>query len=456
MRARLLKLLDTLLSSFWFLPSFMIACTVGIYWFSVAFNPSQWVHVLQQHYIVYSGGFSEAKTILTVIAETMVTIASLVFTTVGVVITLATSQFGHRLIRSFMRDKFTQFAFGIFVSTFIYALLVLYTVRNSEGSASVAGLSVSIAFYLAIIAGITLIYFTNHIAQMISAPTVIADVGREMDETIDRTWSGDSPSHSAKAPQDSPDTRQIERTLKQIKQDGTSLHSARSGYIQTLDTAGLVELAVEHQTVIKMICRPGDYLFEGTPVAQVWHADRSSELGHEIFQNIVVGKRRTPVQDLRFAFNQIAEIEVRAMSPALNDPFTALDCVNRIGAGLARLAQRTEPSPWRKDEDGWLRLYIEPVSFDELIDSAFTPIRNYSRESMIVTMQMLNVLEELAPLLRSARQKRAVAAQATLIQSGAEEGLLEEHDLESAQEAYKRVLYKLNTSTGDSSGNTSE
>ncbi len=436
----------------------MIACTVGIYWFSVAFNASHWVHVLQQHYVLYSGGFSEAKTILTVIAETMVTIASLVFTTVGVVITLATSQFGHRLIRSFMRDKFTQFAFGIFVSTFIYALLVLYTVRNSGEGASVHALSVSIAFYLAIIAGVTLIYFTNHIAQMISAPTVIADVGREMDETIDRTWPEDPSVRSAEgAPgEESLDTGQVDTTVEQIKQDGTPIHSPRSGYIQTLDSSGLIDLAVEHQAVIKMICRPGDYLFAGTSVAQAWPADRSRELSHKIFQHIVIGKRRTPVQDLRFAFNQIAEIEVRAMSPALNDPFTALDCVNRIGAGLARLARHTEPSPWRTDENGRLRLFIQPVSFNELVDSVFSPIRNYSRESVIVTMQMLNVLEELAPLLCNDEQRRAVAIEATLIQRGAEEGLLETHDLESAQIAYERVLDKLNVSAEDLPTNASE
>jgi uncharacterized membrane protein len=442
MRARLLKLIDTLFRNFGVLPGFMMACTIGLYWFGAAFNTSHWVHVLQQHGVVYSGGFSEAQTILTVIAETMVAIASLAFATVGVVLTLATSQFGHRLIRSFMRDKPTQFSFGIFVSTFIYSLLVLYEVPESGAQANLPALSVSIAFYLAIIAGATLIYFTNHIAQMIAAPSVIAEVGGEMDETIDRAWPEDSPAIPRLLDSDIINTK-----LEQLQYDGITVYSTRSGYIQTLDTMGLVRWAARHQAVIKMTCRPGDYLFTGGSVAQIWPAEhKGDELTTIISQSMVTGKRRTPVQDLRFAFNQLAEIEVRAMSPALNDPFTALDCINRIGAGIVRLARRAEPSPWQTDGDGQLRLIIKPVRFDEVVNAAFTPIRNYSRESAIVTLQTLYAFEDLAPLLRTDAQRQAVALQAVLVRRGANEGLIETHDRQSAQAVFENVLDKLNIS----------
>lgn len=444
MRARLLKLIDLLFRNFWVLPGFMMVCAIGLYWFGATFNDSHWVHVLQQHGIIYSGGFSEAQTILTVIAETMVAIASLAFATVGVVLSIATSQFGHRLIRSFMRDKSTQFAFGIFVSTFIYSLLVLYAFHNGNGQA-IPALSVSIALYLAIIAGGTLIFFTNHIAQMISAPSIIEEVGKELDETIDHTWPDEPPEMS-----DSLNKYTIEITLEQIENSGALVHIAKQGYIQTIDKAGLVELAEEQQVVIKMFCQPGDYLFTGSPIAKVWPAQNGSDqLVHKICRSMVIGKRRTPVQDLRFAFNQLAEIEVRAMSPALNDPFTALDCINRIGAGIARLVRREEPSPWQTGEDGRLRLMIKPVSFDELVNTAFTPIRNYSRESVIATLQTLRAFEGLIPMLRTGKQRRTIAIQATLVQRGARDGLVEEHDRESAQTVYERILNKLNVADDD-------
>ncbi|HET7371450.1 MAG TPA: DUF2254 domain-containing protein [Gammaproteobacteria bacterium] len=445
MRARLLKLFDTLLRNFWFLPGLMMAAGIGLYLVANAFNTSQWVRVLQEHGVVYSGGFAEAQTILTVIAQTMVAIASLAFATVAVVLTLATSQFGHRLVRSFMRDKPTQFAFGIFVTTFIYSLLVLYAVRNSDGVASVPSLSVSIAFYLAVVAGATLIYFTHHIAQMIAAPSVIAEVGEEMDATIERSW----PPRTADAPRPV-DADAVQLARRRLDDDSETVRCPAPGYIQTLDTTGLTILAEQCDVLIEMLRRPGDYLFDGTPIARVWPAHRCDhKLKGRIRQSMVIGKHRTPMQDLRFAFNQVAEIAVRAMSPALNDPFTALDCVNRIGAGIGRLAAREEPSPYQADDDGRLRLIMEPVGFDELVSAAFTPVRNYSRESVIVTLQMLHALRELAPQLRNERQRRAVALQAALIRRGADDGLVELHDRLTAQSAYESALRDLQICEAD-------
>jgi uncharacterized membrane protein len=445
MRARLLKLIDTLFRNFWFLPGLMMICAIGIFLLADAFNDTHWVYVLQQNGIFYSGGLNEAKTILQVIAETMVAIASLAFATVGVVLTLATSQFGHRLIRSFMRDKPTQFCFGIFVSTFIYSLLVLYELHKDKAHINIPALSVSVAFFLAIVAGAVLIYFTNHIAQMISAPSVIAEVGGEMDETIDRTWPEEPPRLARFLTEEKIDT-----ALERIKREGLSVQSGKQGYIQTLDAVDLLEFATEQEVIIKMDCRPGDYLYIGNPVALVWPADKKgAKWTNKIHKSMVVGKRRTPIQDLRFAFNQLAEIEVRAMSPALNDPFTALDCVNRICAGISRLAQRTEPTSWKTDSDGHLRLFIKSVSFDELLNAAFMPMRNYSRKSAIVTLQMLHALNELAPSLQTDEQRQAIAFQAGLILDGANEGLLEGHDRDAAQSAYQKVLQNLNISPED-------
>ncbi|MGH8427215.1 MAG: DUF2254 domain-containing protein [Gammaproteobacteria bacterium] len=434
MRAQLLKLIDSLPRNFWVLPGLMLLGSIGLYAITVASNDSAWVALLKHYDVVYGGSPTGAQQIVSVIAQTMIAIASLVFAAVVVVLTLATSQFGHRLIRSFMHDKSLQFGLGIFVATFVYCLLVLHMMHG--GGASVPSLSVSVAFYLAIIAGATLIYLTHHIAQMIAAPSVIAEVGAEMDETIDRAY-----------PQDAEETPAQEKTdalLERLEHGGTNVCSMANGYIQTLDTAGLVNLACEHDAVIELLCRPGDYLFDGSPIAKVCPAERcDTELSRTIREHMTMGNRRTPVQDLIFAFNQIAEIAVRAMSPALNDPFTALDCVNRIGAGIGRLAQRNEPSPWLSDADGELRLIIRPVSFAELVGTAFTPVRNYSRASVIVTLQMLRTIEGLASLLRSDDQRRVLALQATLIRRGADEGLTEKHDREAAQNAYERTLHGL-------------
>ena len=440
MRARFLKLIDSLPRNFWVLPGLMVAGGIGLYLITVAFNDSAWVRRLRHCDVVYAGSLSGAQQIVSVIAQTMIAIASLVFAAVVVVLTLATSQFGHRLIRSFMHDESLQYGLGIFVATYVYCLLVLHTMHG--GGASVPSLSVSVAFYLAIIAGATLIYLTHHIAQMIAAPSVIAEVGEEMDATIDRAYPKD--------PGPAPARKKTDALLERLEDSGTNLSSIANGYIQTLDTAGLVDLGCERDVVVELLCRPGDYLFDGSAIAKVCPAERcDTELSRKVREHMTIGNRRTTVQDLIFAFNQIAEIAVRAMSPALNDPFTALDCVNRIGAGIGRLAQRNEPSPWLTDAGGELRLIIRPVSFAELVSAAFTPIRNYSRGSVIVTMQMLRTIEGLAPLLRSDDQRRVLALQATLICGGAAERLTEKHDREAAQNAYERTLRGLGLEDAD-------
>ncbi|MGH8274695.1 MAG: DUF2254 domain-containing protein [Gammaproteobacteria bacterium] len=441
MHAKLLKLIDSLTRNFWFLPGLMMAASIGLYAITVAFNDSAWVATLQHYDVVYAGSLSGAQQIVSVIAQTMVAIASLVFAAVVVVLTLATSQFGHRLIRSFMRDKSLQYGLGIFVATFVYCLLVLHTMHGA--GTRVPSLSVSVAFYLAIIAGATLIYLTHHIAQMIAAPSIISEVGVEMEATIDRAY----PEKPETKPLE-PET--IEAALRRLERDGVEVASNARGYIQTLDTSGLIELACEHDLVIEFRSRPGDYLFDGSLVAKVVSPGRlGTELEGRIRRSMTIGNRRTPVQDLRFAFNQLAEIAVRAMSPALNDPFTALDCVNRIGDGIARLAQRSEPSPYHADSQGRLRLIIKPVRFAELIDGVFTPVRNYSRQSVIVTLQMLRAIEELAPLLRGDSARRALAEQAVLIRRGAEEALPDVHDYAAVQEIYARALEKLGLDESD-------
>lgn len=434
MRAWLLKLADLLPRNFWFLPSLMMLGAIGLYLFADSVDQSHLSDVLQRYGIVYAGSLAQARTILSVIAETMIAIASLTFTTVVVVLTLASGQFGHRLVRSFMHDKLTQCALGMFVTTFVYSVLVLHSSQPVGAHGAAPPLTISIAFYLAIASGAMLVYFTHHISQMIAAPSVIFEVGTEIDATIDRTYPA---LQNHRSP---PVAGAMDEILEQLERHGAAVAGTATGYIQTLDMIGLIAAAAQCDATVELTRRPGDYLYAGSVVARIWPANRRDALAAKIRDSMVVGPRRTPVQDLRFAFNQLAEIAVRAMSPALNDPFTAMDCVNRIGAGISRLAQQAPPSAYQTDAGGKLRLVIRPVTFTETVHSALTPVRNYSRESVIVTLQMLHALQELAPLLCDEGQRAAIAEQATLIRRGADAGLAEAADRQVVQAEYEIAM----------------
>jgi uncharacterized membrane protein len=195
--------------------------------------------------------------------------------------------------------------------------------------------------------------------------------------------------------------------------------------------------------MIELRCRPGDYLFIGSEIARITLAERGKPLGHDIHDSMVIGTSRTPMQDVCFAFNQVAEIAVRAMSPGMNAPYTAMDCINRIGAGLARLARRQERASLRTDDDDRPRLIVRPVSFAEAAVNALAEVRNYSCASVIMTLQMLHMIQELAPLLQNGYQRRVMAREATLIRLGAQQSLAAEHDRHVAQAEYEIAMRRL-------------
>jgi len=440
MKARLLKYWDLLRSSFWLLPSLMAAGAVALAFATVALDEAvtdEWLNALGW---AYTGGAEGASLVLGTIAGSMITIAGVVFSMTLVALSLASSQLGPRLLRNFMRNTTNQVVLGTFVATFVYCLLVLRTIRRADEIAFVPHLSVTIGVLFALVSLGVLIYFIHHVSVSIQADEVVARVGKELVEAIDRLFPEQIGHEQSQPAIESPDAGIPEAFDKEAR----PIAAVGDGYLQLIDADALMTLAMEEDVLLRVERRPGQYVVIGGPLVMVWLGDRVTDaFAARVNSAFALGNQRTAAQDMEFAVHQLVEIAVRTLSPGINDPFTAVACVDRLGSALSRLAQRDMPSPYRFDEQHRLRVVAAPISFPETVDAAFNQIRQYARSSAAVTIRLLETIAVIAGVVHRPGDRAALRRHAEMIARGAREGLPEEEDRRDADDRYQAASWAL-------------
>jgi uncharacterized membrane protein len=422
----LLKYWYRLRSSLWFVPATMACLAVALALCAVGLDKTvtdDWLQLLGWS---YSGGAEGASLLLGTVAGSMIAIAGTVFSMTLVALSLASSQLGPRLLRNFMRDTVNQVVLGTFVATFVYCLLVLRTIRRDDEGVFVPHLSVSIGVLLAIVSVGVLIYFIHHISVSIQADQVVARVGRELDEGIDRLFPADleNPrSEASRAPSEA-------NLPAEFAREACAVGALEDGYIQLIDADALMDLACEEDLLLRLERRPGHYLAKGRAMLMVWPGDRLTEtLAGKLNAAFVLGNQRSAAQDVEFSLQQLVEIALRALSPGINDPFTAVACVDRLESALCRLARRDMPSPYRFDGHGQLRLVAPGATFAGIVDTAFNQIRQSARSNPAVAIRMLDAVAQIAGHVNCLQQATCLQRQAGMIVKGAREAVPEADDV---------------------------
>jgi uncharacterized membrane protein len=409
----------------------MALFAIGLSFLMVAIDQSvtkKWLGTLGW---VYSGGTEGASAVLQTIASSMITIAGVVFSLTLVALSLASSQFGPRLLRNFMRDTANQLVLGTFVATFLYCLLVLRTIRRDAGSVFVPHLSVTLGVVFALTSLWVLIYFIHHMSVSIQADELISRVGEELDDTMNRLF----PEHVGN------DGDEHAR-MTELYTDATPriVRSTDDGYLQIVDFEALIKFAKKTDIVLSLTRRPGHYIVQGMPLLHAFPADRVPDDMQKSLQGaFVLGNQRTTSQDVEFAILQLVEIAVRALSPGVNDPFTAIACIDRLGSAFCKLARRNFPSAGRYDDAQKLRLIAEPITFSGLADAAFNPLRSYARSSVGVTLNLMNAIALIASVATRASDLVELEKHADMIARGALEALPEAADREAVDTAHRDV-----------------
>lgn len=356
--------------------------------------------------LVYGGAAAGARDVLGVLASATIGVAGTTFSITVAALTLASNQMGPRLLRSFTSDAGNQYALGALVATFAFSLVALRSVHEGDGGAFVPQLAVSVGLLMGFGCIGVLIWFLHHVAASISVDRVVALVAAELDQGLDKAC-GDGTDPGA-APGATP--------------DAATLRAPGSGYLRVLDDASLADWAAGCGAVLHLEVRAGGFVLPGSVVGRVGPPERQDQAQAALAEAMVLGQSRSVEQDLEYAVRQLVEIGLRALSPGINDPFTAIGVLDRLGATLAGLAGRALPEGVFRRE-GEVRLVRPATDYAGLADAMFHMLRQGAAGQPAVMIRMLEVLAAVAAvepdpgrravLARHARQAATAALRGT-------------------------------------------
>lgn len=449
MRARFFQYLEAIRSSYWFIPSLMalgaIGMALGMPYLDGRIG-QEWLDAIGWLYANKPDG---ARTLLSTVAGSMIGVAGVTFSITIASVVYASSQYGPRLLTNFMRDKGNQVTLGTFIATFIYCVLVLRTIRNAdepigtEGTpgaevigAFVPHASILLALFFALASIGVFIYFIHHIPDSIHVSNVIAGIGRDLNTRIEQIF----PEQMGDPFEEVEDVAHLPDGFAA---DAEAIETLESGYIQNMDEKGLIALAARHDLIIRMEYRPGDFVVKNKALVRAWPADHVDEdVEAELRGTFALGRQRTQAQDLMFLVNELVEIAARALSPGINDPFTAISCMDWLGSAIGNLAVREIPSAYRYDGEGTLRVVTRPITFEAFADAILDQLRPYVSADRNAALHMYKMLAEVAPVVQCAQHEAALREQADALKLACRDTLTHPRDQEAISDRH-RVLMRL-------------
>jgi uncharacterized membrane protein len=357
-----------------------------------------------------------AQAILAGIAASIMTVVSIVFAILLMTLTLASMQFSPRIIVSFSRDRVTQWTLGIFLGTFLYCMAALPAARSlPHPFAPVA--TVLGAMVLALICVGLLLFFIHHISQAISVNHIVDRIAVETEAMIDEImpWPHRLNHHVEDAEPLRPNPSEV------------AVFSEGSGYIRFVDTRRLVALAKHYHVTIRVLRRVGHFVPEGIPLMMVSKGNRLPPEGTaELLAAFDLGPTRTLQQDVEFGVLQIVDVALKAISPAVNDPTTAINCIDQLSRILIRFASREPPEDLLYDPPGIVRASIGSIHFERLLEAALEQIRMYSKTDVAVSLRLLRALGDIAASTPDLEFRRVLVEQGMRTVAGCAEKLGEE------------------------------
>ncbi len=401
-----------LLSSFWFRPSLIAFLALPTSVAALAIDQSMIIPWLTESEFLFRSGIEGARQILTAVIGALITVISLVFSMTLVAVSITASQLGPRIIQLFTKGHMTQITLGTLVGNLVFAFIVLRSIsRPITGEGLAPPLSLTLAILGTLFNLGLLIYFLHHMAQKIDADAVISAVSGELKDTL----SSAVEAGISKTP--AQDFDKAREELEHLSHAHiTTLYASTTGYVEIIETGELLSLAEDHNIVVHVTEKPGRFIIKGTPVGKIYgQSPHEEDLASEILSSIVIGQQRTMAQDIEFSLAAMVEIALRALSPGLNDPFTAMTCIDRLAAGLAEMMSHGLPKAVFRGEDNGLRLIISPATFEGVFDTAFNGIRQDSDGKISIMTRILEVLTHLAYLVENTEHQEAVLSHADRI-----------------------------------------
>ncbi|WP_165271708.1 DUF2254 domain-containing protein [Pelagerythrobacter rhizovicinus] len=425
---------DAVRTGLWLLPSGMFA--LGVLLAIAMLNvdkvagpqdgpPSWWLS---------GGDGQDVSNLLSTLLTSVIAMASIVFSVTVVALSLAANSYGPRLIRTFRSATSTQVTLGIFVMTIVYLLIVLSSVSHRMESQTVPHISVAVGSLFSLGAVLGLLAFIQGLSRLMVADEVVRRVRKELDDAVESLTPLNQSEHAPIPPG-------VERDFET---DAVRVQLPREGYVQAVEFEDLARWAAEHDLTVKLNFRPGDFVVEGDRKVLVYPASIEPDWARrEIERFIVSGQERTPTQDLEYAIRLLVEVAVRALSPGINDPFTALAVIDRLRGGLSRLANRSMPTPIVCDAGGEPRVVRRVPTYAGAADMAFNQIRQAGCQKPAVLTHMLEAIGEIAEHIRTQEQRDALVRHARLILETGRRETCQRADIHDIERRFRKAAQAL-------------
>ncbi len=411
MTAKLRFLWARLHANYWFFPALFVVIAAALAFGMVALDRAGAAELLSDQVWLVPVRPTGASDILTVMAGSMIGIASTVFSITIVAVSYASGTYGPRLLTNFLEDRGNQLSLATFIGSFVYALIVLRSVRAEsetpnpgaigETMTALPGfspqLSLLVAYILMAMCVGVLVFFLNHVPTSIRINSVLQGVGQRLIELICETY---------------PNEKSYSDTREPVK--GKPLLASSTGYVQMIDFVDLAKAAREHSAILSLHVRTGDFVHPGLPLADVSGCD-PDDLVDAVSKRLTIGPTRTPEQDGQFLIDELVEIGLRALSPGINDPFTAVTALHWLGAATAQLGRRDLRKDVFEDDAPDFPVIPRADDFDHFLRRGFGSMRSAAAASPVAALVMFDVLLNAALPIEDQTRRAALRNQARLL-----------------------------------------
>ena len=439
----ILKAYDAIKTSFWFTPCLILSLTllgclslllIDLY---AGLDSLSWLNFL------YHANADITRDLLTTVASSVMTVVSITFSITIVALTNASSQFGPRLIRNFMEDPSTQIVLGVFISLFVYCLVLVRMTDDFAAGAFLPGLTMAGAIVMTLSGILLLIYFIHHVSLNLQSDSVIDNVYSELQSSISQIFKQQKMEEDTDTPTDIKQTQATKSEVK--KREQFKFQSQSCGYIQAINYADLTNVMRKLDGHLNVLVNPGDFVVNRMVVMTSDIEQFSKEDEQTLHECFTLGPKRTPIQDPEFAVHQLVEIALRALSPGINDPYSAIACIDKLTAAICDLTQKNFPEGITYDNNGTERVTYKTTSFENLANIAFNQIRQYSQSCLAVQLRQIEGIIRIAEQANHSTHWSFVFHQRLMLEHGLEQQQLvdlDKKEVSSRLQALNELLEK--------------
>jgi uncharacterized membrane protein len=406
----------------WKIPLLLSLAALGLFGLTMVPDTLDAYGVIHLPVWLTMGSIDDARAILSAMLSCVATVLALIFSVALLVLSMVATLFGPRLLYRFLRDWVTQVTIGLFMGTFVYLCLVFLVTHKDEHTTFVPQVSLIMSWILVVASFGFLVVYSHRIAASIQNPDLVA---RIVDDIRPEVKPPEARSEKAESPE----------IAEREAADGAPVLCSESGYVQEIDQERLVAEAKRADAVVHVLFRPGQFVFRGERLACVWPKDRAASVVERVEDHVKLGRHRTLRQDAEFGVAQIVEIALRALSPAVNDTFTGVACVDWIGDALLVAAEAPQWDGRLFDDLGKVRVRIRPVKLERLVRLAFDQIRQAAADNPAVLVRLLDMIRRVGPQMNDDDARKALKDEAGAIREAAAAKVpikLDRDDVESA------------------------